>query len=315
MKVRNLGIPSISMLVAFESAARLGGVKRAAEDLDLAPSAVSRNISRLEVALDVQLYERSGRNMTLTAVGKSYLSEVQVALHTLCSAGAMLHAGKTTLTMACSQELSIMALRPIYSLLQRSLGEHGELRVLNCDYDMMAEMWSTDIIISFEQTGTHPYKYAERILEEEIVPVICPDLLRHFGSRLAAHPREWSGIPRLSHVVRGDRWATWSWWFRSYECEPPEAVVREFDSYFDLVEAAADGEGVALGWNGYVNSYLESGRLVAVRDEWQRTQTGLYALLTRRGSRKPSAMKFLRKLSCLMKDVTSRNKVLRAWGQ
>ena len=59
--------PSMSVLVAFEAAARHGSFTKAAEELALTQSAVSRQVQALESLLEVPLFNRDGRHIELTA--------------------------------------------------------------------------------------------------------------------------------------------------------------------------------------------------------------------------------------------------------
>ena len=61
---------SLPALKAFESAARLGSFKAAAEELSVSPTAVSHHINNLEQRLSVSLFERSARKVLLTETGR-----------------------------------------------------------------------------------------------------------------------------------------------------------------------------------------------------------------------------------------------------
>ncbi|GMM84019.1 LysR family transcriptional regulator [Pseudoalteromonas sp. MTN2-4] len=61
---------SLPALKAFESAARLGSFKAAATELAISPTAVSHHINNLEQRLNVNLFIRETRKVTLTAAGK-----------------------------------------------------------------------------------------------------------------------------------------------------------------------------------------------------------------------------------------------------
>ena len=67
---RNLDLTSLR---SFAAVADAGGVTRAAGFLNLTQSAVSMQIKRLEESLDLQLLDRSGRSVTLTAAGEQML--------------------------------------------------------------------------------------------------------------------------------------------------------------------------------------------------------------------------------------------------
>ncbi|OVZ63661.1 MULTISPECIES: LysR substrate-binding domain-containing protein [unclassified Pigmentiphaga] len=64
-------------LDCFYQVALCGGIRKASERLDLAPSVVSRQIGRLESELQIKLFDRNSRNMTLTPAGQVYLNYVE----------------------------------------------------------------------------------------------------------------------------------------------------------------------------------------------------------------------------------------------
>jgi LysR family glycine cleavage system transcriptional activator len=72
--------PSMSLLLAFEAAARHESYTRAAQELSLTQSAVSRQVQVLETQLGIRLFRREGRNIALTDVGRLYLRELGSAL-------------------------------------------------------------------------------------------------------------------------------------------------------------------------------------------------------------------------------------------
>ena len=152
--------------------------------------------------------------------------------------------------------------------------------MLNCDYDMLPLLLPVGVDIYFEHSASPPDPTAVRLLDEQIVPVASPDFVRRFERVLTQYPKGWSGVPRLDMAPRGQPWATWAIWFRAQDCDTPRGPLEVYDNYHFLLEAAARGEGMALGWNGYVNTYLEDRRLVKVRDDWLRSLIGLYAVLT-----------------------------------
>ncbi|MCF5398178.1 LysR family transcriptional regulator, partial [Pseudomonas syringae] len=65
MNTRRL-TPSMSLLLAFEAAARHGSFTKAADELALTQSAVSRQVQALEAQLEVELFKRDGRRIELT---------------------------------------------------------------------------------------------------------------------------------------------------------------------------------------------------------------------------------------------------------
>ncbi len=292
-------VPSSSSLVAFEATARLGGVIRASEELRTSQSAISRHIHNLETALDQKLFQRQGRGVVLTSNGRDYYVAVKSALERLDAAGHGLRTQTRSVTIACTQEISHFLLLPIFSEIRHSMEEGAKLRILNCDYDVLHLLLPAGVDIIFEYSVAPTDPSAAKLFNEEIVPVASPAFVERFERVLAKHPRQWSGVPRLDVAQRDQTWATWATWFRAHDCDAPTASVEPFENYEYLLEAAVRGEGMALGWNGFVNRYLESGRLVKLRVDWVRLPIALYAVLTQAGHSNRNAISCLKQLATL----------------
>ena len=95
-------LPSLSLLSAFEAAARTGSVTIAARELDLTQSAVSRQIRALENQLGVELFVRERQTIRLTLAGDAYAREIREALRRISTASLNLRANPDggTLTLA-----------------------------------------------------------------------------------------------------------------------------------------------------------------------------------------------------------------------
>jgi len=77
------GLPPFAALRAFEAVGRLGGVRRAAQDLGIDHTVVSRHLRTLEHWLGLPLIERGGGALRLTAAGSAYHARIASALHEL----------------------------------------------------------------------------------------------------------------------------------------------------------------------------------------------------------------------------------------
>lgn len=76
-------IPGTSVLIAFEAAARLGSFSRAAAELCLSESAVSKQIAKLESFLKLRLFDRANGHFGLSEAGAAYIADVRKALDKL----------------------------------------------------------------------------------------------------------------------------------------------------------------------------------------------------------------------------------------
>jgi LysR family transcriptional regulator, glycine cleavage system transcriptional activator len=81
-------LPPLNALPSFEATARLLSFSKAADELHVTHGAVSRAVRNLEDRLDVQLFVRATRSITLTTVGSAFAAEVRIALDRLAAAAA-----------------------------------------------------------------------------------------------------------------------------------------------------------------------------------------------------------------------------------
>ncbi|MCU9850122.1 LysR family transcriptional regulator [Defluviimonas sp. WL0024] len=302
MGQRRYRIPSTSALVAFESVARLGGIGRAADELNTSQSAVSRHIKHIEDEFGTRLTEKSGRGIVITRAGEAYLRVVTTALESLNAAGSALRAADEDVTIACTHEVSHLLLMPHFARLRESLGRGARIRILTCEYETVPLMVNAGADLTFEYVEDVPETGCIEILPEEIVPVASPSFLAMHAGILAQQPGAWRGVPRLALTKANLGWATWEDWFAAIGTDAPATEVETHDNYVYLLEAAAAGAGLALGWRGFVDRYLQSEALVAVSGRWITRPPKLVARLTRRGERNRNAVRFLPLLSRLLSN-------------
>jgi DNA-binding transcriptional LysR family regulator len=108
-------IPSLDDLRAFETTARLGSVRVAADSLALTHGAVSRRITKLSEDLGFKLFEKSGRGLRLTAAGEvlnltlgRFFTELATTVESLRAANARQNA----LVLSCEPSLAMRWLIP-----------------------------------------------------------------------------------------------------------------------------------------------------------------------------------------------------------
>ncbi|MCV2865169.1 LysR family transcriptional regulator [Albidovulum sediminicola] len=292
-------IPSSSTLIAFESVARLGGVGRAAEELNTSQSAISRHLKHLEDDLGVRLFERLGRGVSLTYAGKTYLDVVSSALGTLTAARQALRASSRDITIACTHEVSHLLLMPVFREMRRAIGSDVNVKILTCEYDAIPAMIHAGADIVFRYSQIQPDRHSVAVVDESFVPVASPSFAEEFDAILRRPPPDWAGVPRLALTKNNFGWATWDTWFGALDAVPPAAATDTYDNYVYLLEAAAAGMGLALGWSGFVDRYVASGALVRVTDHLITRPTKLYAVGTRKGDFNKGTRKCLDFLSSL----------------
>ena len=107
-------LPSLNAVRYFEVSGRLQSFTAAAAELHVTQSAVSRMIQTLEEHLEVRLFERNGRWITLTPQGKIYHRQITAGMNQIAEASHQIaqNAGKATLMLAINAAFATLWLVP-----------------------------------------------------------------------------------------------------------------------------------------------------------------------------------------------------------
>jgi LysR family glycine cleavage system transcriptional activator len=255
--------PPTAALQAFEACARHLSVSRAAEELYLTQSAVSRQLAGLEALLGVRLFLRVRQRLVLTAAGAAYAPQVRAALARIETATleVVAHQGTGgTLTIAVQPTFGTRWLMP---RMPRFLAAHPSIVVNFRNYttrptplDFSAEGVDAAMMLD---AGARPGIVSHRLVADLRVPVCAPglarslaiiaDLARHTLLQHSTRPRAWSDWLAMAGAVGVDG-------FRG----------PQFHHHAMVAEAAAQGLGVALMPRFMIEEDLLRGRLVVPFD-------------------------------------------------
>jgi DNA-binding transcriptional LysR family regulator len=111
------------------------------------------------------------------------------------------------------------------------------------------------------------------LFREVISAVAAPRLAKKLA---IASPRDLTAARLLHEDQIRPEWVTWTDWLRAAGCDPSIQRVAWFNNYPILIEAAAEGEGIALGWETLIDDFFKSGSLVRVVEERFVTGRGYY---------------------------------------
>ncbi|MGA0606373.1 LysR substrate-binding domain-containing protein [Phenylobacterium sp. VNQ135] len=247
-------LPPFFALRALEAAARHKSYSRAAQELSVTHGAVSQQIRKLEDELGARLFERRGNAMIPTAEAERLAGEVGRAHDILKNAVA-------SFAKAAERDPLVVSLDPQFAnrwlpsrlpgLLGDPAGANLELRVDSRLADFVTD--GMDMGLRYG-AGNWPGLEKVRLFRESLLPVCSPGLLERHP--LFA-PQDLLTAPLLHHSHR-----PWSLWFSHFGLEPPQQQGMIFEDSVMLLEAAAQGLGVALARSGLIEQDLRSGRLV-----------------------------------------------------
>lgn len=255
-------LPPLKAIQAFEQTARFGNVARAAEVLDLTPSAVSHQLAKLEGMIGRQLFVRAARGVSLTPVGEQYLKEVSGILHGLAVATerAASDVSLDCLRLHSSPSFGLLWLMPRLEAFRAS---HPDIQInLSCSYESLH--FSRDKIDVDIRHGLPNWpSYEVRTVRNETFAVLTsPKLLAQRPVRGAADLLECDLILSEATLLK------WPQWFAQHGLARPERpYALSFDRSYMSLEAASHGLGFALESTLLAQKYLAAGTLVEVAPE------------------------------------------------
>lgn len=259
---RTRDLPALDLLKAFEAAARHLSFTKAAADLFLSQSAVSRQIQQLEEQLGVQLFLRRTRALLLTDAGQRYYRDVSQVLQQLRDATARLSApaAAKTVTVTTTVTFASLWLVPRLTDFQQ---RHPDLNVHVAADNTLHDLERDRLDVSIRYAPRRlAGRGAVKLFGERVVPVCSPGLL---AKRRLERPSDLGDFVLLhfEDPVQPTPWLTWDVWFEVMKTRPVAAKGQlRFSHYDQLVRAAASGQGVALGRLPLIGGLLEDGVLV-----------------------------------------------------
>jgi len=252
-------IPPLNPLHVFEVVARVGNLTRAADELHISQSAVSRQIAVLEGYLDVRLFRRERRGVSLTPQGEAYLRDVGPAF-ALIAAGTERLAAEAAGGPLRARSYATFVAKWLLRRLPSFQARHPEIEVQlttavpEVDFDKDA----VDIAIQFGD-GQWTKAESELLFFDEIEPVCSPAIL---SGRTGFEQIEDLRRHRLLHAHY--RKADWHDWLVAVGHPDllDSPLQMTFPSSMFAYQAAIDGMGIAIGQTRLLEQEFAAGQLV-----------------------------------------------------
>ncbi len=255
-------LPPLNSLKVFEAAARHLSFTRAAEELFVTQAAVSHQIKALEEFLSLKLFRRRNRSLLLTEEGQSYFLDIKDIFSTLAEATdkVLEKSTKGALTISLPPSFAIQWLVPRLSDFN-ALEPDIDVRIKAVDLDEGSLTDDVDVAIYYGR-GNWPGLRVEKLYQESFIPVCSPKLL--LGTRPLNSIRDLRYHTLLHDTSRKE----WKNYAKHYEIEGINVNQGPIFSHSTMVlQAAAHGQGVALGNNVLAKPEIDAGRLVCPFDE------------------------------------------------
>ena len=280
-------LPPLNSLKSFEAAGRLLSFTRAAHELNVTQAAVSHQIKLIEGYLDVILFVRTPRKLVLTEQGRALLPDIIEAFDKLSNAiGAVRQEPSSkmiSVRLAPSFAAKWLSPRLKYFWLQ-----HPEIDL--CLYHAHPavdfDREEIDLAVTYGK-GDWPGVVADPILSLDFYPVCTPAFM--------SNDRPLSNIDNLRYysLLHDANYECWSDWLRLAKLDGINANKGTIiDDTNVLIQAAVDGQGVALGSTTFVQDLLDSGKLVKPFDITLVNEFAYYVVCPEAHLENPSVLAF-----------------------
>ncbi|MBI6953767.1 MULTISPECIES: LysR family transcriptional regulator [unclassified Pseudomonas] len=265
-------VPSMTALQCFEAAARHLSFTRAAEELHLTQSAVSKQVAQLEEMLRHHLFLRIRRRLQLTPAGSLYLAEVNKILTQVdMSSRYVLSYGSQTEVLKVATQPSF-GVRWLIPHLKGFGKRHPNLHLdIRNEMEPFALLQGSADVVFFYGQGTWPGATCIELFGEEVVPVCAPELLQ--GRTLP----DAGAVAELVLLQSTSRPQAWHEWFLEQGLHTDNSYHGpRFDTFYMALSAAQAGCGVALVPSYLVAKELAEGSLVLAWDHAMKSNGAHY---------------------------------------
>lgn len=256
-------LPPLNALRAFEAAARHLSFTKAAEELFVTQAAVSHQVKALEEHLGLQLFRRYNRRLMLTDAGQGYLPSLRDAFDSIALATEQLSrvGSSGSLTVSVLNSFAAKWLLPNLVAFREA---HPEIDVLVSASDHIVDFTRDNVDMAIRYgAGNYPGLEVNFLMGDVVFPVCSPALLET-GPPLRV-PQDLQNHTLLHDTTSGsvDGTLSWAGWLKAAGVTGLDPRKGPGFTHSNLVlQAAIDGQGVALGRSALAGSDLEAGRLV-----------------------------------------------------
>ncbi|MDM0071592.1 LysR substrate-binding domain-containing protein [Variovorax sp. J31P207] len=248
-------LPPLNALRAFDAVARHETVVRAADELNVTPSAVSHQLRILEESLGVQLFARHKARLKLTAHGNSLLPAVRTAFQQIANAAARIGDAVMVGDLVVSTPVGLTS-RWLARHIRDFVQTYPDINLRLIASNDGKEVYSpkVDVCIRYG-TGVWPDRSVSLLSHVEIFPVCSPAMISGANVKsvadLQSHP-----------LLCEDDGSEWTRWLLASRSTRDGFRMVEMGNAHVAIEAAVHGQGLALADSLLVQDDLAKGRLV-----------------------------------------------------
>ncbi len=293
MPEQRRNLPSLDLLRGFEAAARNLSFTKAAAELFVTQSAVSRQVKTIEDHLGVALFVRRHRALALTEAGHDLHRATAQALRQLSDAAAKIRERGAGRTLTVTATIGFASLWLIPRLTDfRSQRPNIDIRISANNKMLDLEREGIEVAIRYCMPKAAP-EGAIKLFGEVVLPVCSPNLATR--KTPLAKPEDLRHHVLL-HYERPDGitpWLSWTVWLETMQLQglKPAGSLR-FSQYDQTIQAAIDGQGIALGTSPLVRQMIKQGKLIAPLEKKFESSRAYYLVIAPDAAVRPEVKEF-----------------------
>jgi len=261
--------PNLNSLRMFDAAARHLNFRLASEELHVTQGAVAQQVRRLEADLGLQLFHRKARGLALTHVGRSYHGPVCRALAMIDSATQKLRPENSLIALSVPPSFASKWLVP---RLGRFAQDHPAIDLKTVASEDLSDFQSDGVDVAIRQ-GRPPF--GKRLRVELLAPLdLCAVCSPDYADKAAPVSRfeDFFARPLIQ-----DSHHHWDALFESAGLEAPRRMMQ-FNQTALAMDAAANGQGIALALRLLLGAEIAHGKLVRLWQDTRSDQSGFYVI-------------------------------------
>ena len=254
-------------------------IARAAQELGVSSGAISQQVHALEKWIGCRLFKRSNRGLDFTEPGLIYYNEISQALSNIRNATKSVARPdiRKGLVISVTASFAMKFLLPRLTEF-RTRWPDVDISVTTVELVNTYQSEDGDVGIRYGM-ATQTGMWCKEILRDELILVASPELISPGGEGpdmakldelpllIDQHPKIIRNYPTWEDYL-GHLGITWTHDLR----------FREFSQQWMVIEAAINGEGIALAKRCLVQKDLDDGRLVSLSKETMKLESGYYLL-------------------------------------
>jgi LysR family glycine cleavage system transcriptional activator len=265
-------LPSLNQLRAFEAAARHQSIKEGADELCVTPAAVGHQIRALESFLEVTLFHRGVRQITLTEQGRRLAEDVGDALDRIEAAVAPALSNSLSGTLKISVA-PFFGNRWLLPRLEKFTAQYPEIVVqpiLSFDYVDLAKE-GFDAAVRYGD-GAWDGTTAELVFHDTLRPVCAPQLIE--GRALPLAPDDVLSLPLASAKNWPDDWTAWA--EATGSALTRDTAPHQYESRAFMFDSALSGQAAILADPRMTSADQKAGRLVCLTERSVQRSQGIH---------------------------------------